>query len=283
MKSQLARDVNANLLQAYESFDAMDVWGLLRTEKAPLSLAHISERLGITIAAVQAALELLEAASLVRKLRAGNGRRTITYASMKDSIDVELPNGPDHEATVQKWTEAGLRHQEAILARMLPYRERSPDGDRFWAFAAYFKATDADFAELLRRMVAVTTFFREILDRQNKPLPEGERMSRHHAVFLRVAPVVGPVREGPLVKMRTDTVVRTIRSGRKVAPSSLAKRERQIASMLQRGLSRAEVAKRLGISVDTVSSHCKSIFKKLGIKRATELSVFSFETNAEGG
>lgn len=282
MKSHPANQFDSSLLRAYESFEAMDVWGVLRAAKGPLSPAQLSEHLGMKFQAVEAALDLLESASLVRKLRAGGGRRTITYASVKDSIDVELPKGPDSEAAIQRWTEAGLRHQEAILARMLPYRERNPDGDRFWAFAAYFKASEADFAELLRRMVAVTTFFGEIVRRQDKPAPEGEQMSRSHAVFLRVAPVGGPVREGPLVKMRTDTVVRTIRSGRKVAPTSLAKREREIAMMIQRGLSRAEVAKRLGISVETVSSHCKKLFKKLGIRRATELSAFSFEAKAEG-
>jgi DNA-binding CsgD family transcriptional regulator len=283
MKSDHCEDASAGLLRAYESFDAMDAWGVLRVAKEPLSPAQLSARLGIALPAVHAALELLEAASLVKKLPAGSGRRTITYASVKDAIDLELPKGPDHEAAIARWTEAGLRHQEAILARMSPYRDRVPNGDHFWAFAAYFRASKADFEELLRRMVAVTSLFREIIDRQDKPVPDGEELSRPHAVFLRVAPVRGEVREGPVVKMQSESVAQAIRSGRKSLPPSLAKREREIAAMLQRGLSRAEVAKRLGISVETVSSHCKKLFKKLGIKRATELSAFSFATKTGGG
>ncbi|MEY3143922.1 MAG: Bacterial regulatory protein luxR family [Planctomycetota bacterium] len=278
MKPSLAVESNASLLRAYESFDAMDAWGVLRTSSTPLTPAQLADRLGIALTAVQTALDLLEAAALVKKLRAGGGRRAITYASAKEAIDVELPGGPDTDATIARWTEAGLRHQEAILARMLPYRDRLPGGDRYWAFAAQFKATKSDFEELLRRMVAVTTFFRELVERTDKPAPEGEQLSRPHAVFLRVAPLRGAIREGPVVKIQTDSVAQSIRSGRAAAPASLARREREIALLLQRGLSRAQVSKRLGISVETVSSHCKNLFRKLGIKRATELSRFSLET-----
>jgi DNA-binding CsgD family transcriptional regulator/DNA-binding transcriptional ArsR family regulator len=281
MYSKLAEESNESLLRAYESFDAMDAWGVLRTSSAPCTLAQLAERLDITVPATQRALDLLEAAGLAKKLRAGSGRRTTTYASAKDAIDVELPKEPGIDAVVQKWTEAGLRHQEAILARMLPYRERIEGGDRYWAFAAQFRATKSDFEELLRRMVAVTTFFGEIVARMNEPAPEGEEMSRAHAVFLRVAPLRGAIREGPVVKIHTESVAQAIRSGRKVLPATLSPREREIGAMLHRGLRRAEVAKRLGISVETVASYCKSLFKKLGIKRATELSHFTLSSKAQ--
>ena len=281
MKSDLPEELNAVQLRAYESFDAMDAWGLLRRLAEPLSAAEVAERLGIELQAAQAALDLAESARLVRKLRAGGGRHGITYASETEELEVVLPGGPAAEvrARIDGWMMAAARHQESILQRMVPVNKRNPEGDRFFTYATEFKATKSDIEELFRRMIQLNRFMDEILDRMDKPLPEGEELCEAHAYFMRIAPIRGALKDAPLHSQDARQIVR---AGRQAAPRSLGRREREIAAMLQRGLSRGETAKRLGISVETVSSHCKNLFRKLGINRATELSRFSFETKPEG-
>jgi ATP/maltotriose-dependent transcriptional regulator MalT len=50
----------------------------------------------------------------------------------------------------------------------------------------------------------------------------------------------------------------------------LSDRERDVLRLLAEGASYAEVARRLGISMHTVTSHIKNCYRKLGVRRATD-------------
>lgn len=288
MKSGAIDDLNTRQLRAYESFEAMDAWGLLRGSKEPCSAMQVAERLGLSLQVAQAALDVAEAAELVQKLPAGKGRRSITYQSVTDELVVELADGSTDEGrtAIDAWMMMGARHQEAILHRMVPVNRRAPKGDRFMTYATELRASKEDSDELLRRVVAVNRFVDEILDRMQDPAYASDGVYGPHAYFMRIAPIRGEIREAPLIKIHSRGARELVRGGRHDAPRTLTRREREIAVLLQRGLSRAEVAARLRVSVDTVSSHCKQLFKKLGVKRATELGRFSFESRdgaAQGG
>ena len=58
------------------------------------------------------------------------------------------------------------------------------------------------------------------------------------------------------------------------APSadSLTQREREVALLVADGLRSREVAERLGIASQTVKSHLKTIFDKLGVRNRVELA-----------
>ena len=224
----------------------------------------------------------------MQKLPAGKGRRAITYRCAKEQMDVELPEGTADEVRLctDAWLAAGMRHQEAILRRMLPVNRRDPQHDRYYNFATEFRTSKAGFDELMRRVISAIRFLDEILERMKDPAYPADRAFGAHALFLKVAPIRGAMKVGPIVKIHTSSARAIARAGRDDAPKSLTRREREIALLLQRGLSRAQVAERLSVSLDTVSSHCKQLFKKLGVKRATELGRFSFETGggaASGG
>jgi DNA-binding NarL/FixJ family response regulator len=59
------------------------------------------------------------------------------------------------------------------------------------------------------------------------------------------------------------------------ADGALTLRERQILSLIARGLRNGEVARQLGISATTVASHIKSIYRKLGISSRAEASWYA--------
>ncbi len=60
--------------------------------------------------------------------------------------------------------------------------------------------------------------------------------------------------------------------------AELSARETQVAELLAWGAAKKEVADRLNISTRTVENQARSIYGKLGIQKATELSVWWFCT-----
>ncbi len=50
----------------------------------------------------------------------------------------------------------------------------------------------------------------------------------------------------------------------------LTARERDVLVLLAKGCSYAEIARRLGISLHTVTTHIKNCYRKLGVRRATD-------------
>ena len=59
----------------------------------------------------------------------------------------------------------------------------------------------------------------------------------------------------------------------------LTKRETEIAELVAWGASKCEIAARCYISERTVENHCRNIFEKVGVTKATELSAWWFCTS----
>lgn len=59
----------------------------------------------------------------------------------------------------------------------------------------------------------------------------------------------------------------------------LTKREAEIAELIAWGASKGEIAARCFISERTVENHCRNIFAKAGVTKATELSAWWFCTS----
>lgn len=59
----------------------------------------------------------------------------------------------------------------------------------------------------------------------------------------------------------------------------LTKREAEIAELVAWGASKCEIAARCYISERTVENHCRNIFEKVGVTKATELSAWWFCTS----
>lgn len=67
------------------------------------------------------------------------------------------------------------------------------------------------------------------------------------------------------------------RSGQKARVSALTDREREVLTLIGRGLSNAEIAEELSISEVTVKSHIGHIFTKLDLRDRAAAIVFAFD------
>jgi len=55
--------------------------------------------------------------------------------------------------------------------------------------------------------------------------------------------------------------------------NELAPRQREIAGLVAAGLTEAEIGRRLGITRNTVKNHKTTVYRKLGVRNAVELTL----------
>jgi DNA-binding NarL/FixJ family response regulator len=75
----------------------------------------------------------------------------------------------------------------------------------------------------------------------------------------------------PLVEMAYVSALRGAASINALLPSTLTRRQRQVARMLASGATNVEVARALNISGDTAKSHARAVLGKLGVRSRREL------------
>ena len=66
-------------------------------------------------------------------------------------------------------------------------------------------------------------------------------------------------------------------------PVTLTRREKEIATLLARGLTNRQIASELSISVYTVATHVRRILKKLGLSSRAQVAAWIAETSADQG
>ena len=86
--------------------------------------------------------------------------------------------------------------------------------------------------------------------------------------------------EAPISRSMTGKLLRQLaRAGRPVAPPAspevLSPREREVLLLLAEGLPNAEIAEELGVAVNTVRNHVRSILVKLGLRNRVQAAVYA--------
>jgi DNA-binding NarL/FixJ family response regulator len=71
--------------------------------------------------------------------------------------------------------------------------------------------------------------------------------------------------------------------GQTVGASALTARESDVLGELQRGRSNAQIASDLHISVETVRTHARAIYRKLGVSSRRELATYAEKLAADTG
>ena len=64
-------------------------------------------------------------------------------------------------------------------------------------------------------------------------------------------------------------------AGNAVGPELLTAREAEVMELLQAGRSNGEIAQALQVSVETVRTHARHVYRKLGVRTRRELRALS--------
>jgi len=256
--------------------DTMQTWECLRQLGGRVALAPLAAAMDRGVDAVGRALDRLESAGLVRKQRAQRAQRVPTFEVTSSRISVHLDSGrPETAATLARLAEASRETHGDLAARTKPAQDAGGADVVFGE--AHAVRLDRDEAHELRRRLASVSDFLALRAQRQRGGGDGSIGDSNYMVSMHLAPLAERVLPSPVISVHTARIElarpRVVRMG----DARLSDRELEVARELRDGRTRNEIATKLRVSPHTVHAHCKRIFKKLGIDRASGLHAFPLE------
>jgi DNA-binding CsgD family transcriptional regulator/DNA-binding MarR family transcriptional regulator len=267
------------VLELFAEPRTLRTWEFIRISKSAATISDLVAAIGTERAEVHRQVDSLVAQGLLRVLRARKPRREFGYRATCDQIIVSFD---DHdEEVVARLIATG----DAVDRDYIDCVERHADpefhsqaGFRF-RMSGMYQLSQEELAELRRRVLAVVSFL-------NMPKKGGQKSKLgstgadepqgcNQAISITLDPLVGGLIPSP-------TIITSPRSkldqwdGSKADAAGLpglTPREREVALALADGLSRAQVADRLQLSVHTISTFARRAYRKLGVTSQAELTA----------
>lgn len=264
---------DARPLAAIGTPERCGVFEVLRCFRRPATLAELGTATGIAAARLPAILDELVQAEFVRSLPARAGRRQPSYEVTCQQFVIVFDTASRAEA------HAVRRHMDAVtadLAESIAAARGASVADATGAVShesrGKFQLRPDQFQELRRRLHAVDEFINQIAADGTVGDPVAPLLC-DHVIEVKVTPLPTPLLPMPWIlaadRQRAPTLAKA--ASESTAPT-LSQREQEIAIALAHGASRPEIARRLGISPNTVATTSKRIYSKLGVKNRAELA-----------
>lgn len=284
MDSTLILDAeNDGVIEILSNASLMRTWEFVRGTGGVCTIAELTEATDLDRTIVQEQADALVIHGLLQKVRARKPRRVPGYRATCERIILTFDE--DDPEVVARMFEVG-RSVDADHARSVE-KHADPDfqstaGFRFQSFAALHLSPD-ELAELRRRVMSVVTFMQaarpsvDRMDSEGDP-EESETLTPRYcnqSINIRLDPLVGKLLPSPsiITSPRSRVDLWDDSTADAAGLPSLAPRERQVALALADGLTRAKVADRLGLSVHTVSTLARRLYRKLGVSSQAELTA----------
>jgi DNA-binding CsgD family transcriptional regulator len=259
------------LLDALCDLEAMGVWELLRTSRSGRPAEEVAGLANISLTRTRLILEQLITLSLVESRPAGRGRRLTTYRVTVPELRVSH-DGMAPELIgklLARWSESRAEYFNRALKDGI-----SPDGPAASGFcgSGVERLTAEETARLKSLIHQIGVLLRTAARRDPPPgspidPKSGEAL---YAVLIRMQKLQSMPLPSPPISF-TPGFAGTKDGVKRIDRSTLAPRERQVAEALAGGMGRPEIAKQLQLSVHTVTTMSKRVYKKLGIRNRAEL------------
>ena len=249
------------------------VFEQLRRTRRPMTLADVAASTGLDAAVVQRHLDHLEEHGIVERLPTSSRRPRAAYRVVQRDAVIRYAH-PEHRARVKELISQHLAHVQRVVQSN--GKDPSDDGHAQWfgCYCSVLALTESEAAELGRRLEAVIGYLQQVSMRT--PARDEIAPLANHAVTIRSGPLEPRVLPLPTVRFLPDGAPAPKVPGSGDAGwnrSVLSAREQQVGAAYLRGLTRAQVAKELGLSENSVATFTKRLYRKLGISRRGSLAA----------
>lgn len=250
----------------------MSTWEMLRRFGRATAPAELAKACGLPVDTVKDILGTLVGFGLAAPAPVRKGGRRAGFRAIGERITLEIdPSHPADAALLASLSRSFEVESRERIERSLENARKGLDGHGRNHAYAYLALTADEAKELLSLFAPVDAFVARIANRPAAPDgPAPMRCNYHLAIH--VAPMEDLMlpRARILLAKRGMTAPMQARDAREPT-RRLSDREREVASMLAAGLTGPEVAARLGIKASSVSTLTMRIYRKLGIRRRSQL------------
>jgi DNA-binding CsgD family transcriptional regulator len=257
---------------------ALSVWEAARRSSRPATAAALASAVGQTLAAVQSSIDRLEGAGLVSRIPARRMHRATRYVATRERLVLTLPleAQPSQSRLAADWERWRDTHREPIVANDASEPPESTGSMRYW-FCGMADLAEGDAIEVARRIRALVDFLHLVADRRRAQEDSGNGSPRKpHAISVRLDPVAPDAPPFPVIESVAGSVdgwnrhvLRPVGTNAKLSAS-----ERRVADAMVQGMSRPDIARTLGVSINTVGTLARRMFRKLGVRSRAELVGF---------
>lgn len=223
--------------------------------------------------AVLRSLDALVAAGFLDRKPIQAHRREPAFRAVADAIVVGFdPQSAEEVAAVEEIHRTMVEHARARADAARCAHPVGSGGLRFHAYVP-MQLSPAQLEELRRIMQLLHRFLETVGSGKtiSDPIEPQEcnyqlmlELGRAGPGVLPMAPIAfAPLHESPMIETRI----------RRFRLDQLSPRERTVAVAMVDGRSRPEIAKELGVSINTVASIGKRVYAKLGVRRRAQLAI----------
>lgn len=260
-------------MDALFDIEAMAVWEWLRLARSGRSAEEVAGLANLSLTRTRLILEQLITVKLVESRPAGRGRRLTTYRVTTPELRISHEGMPPEwvGTMLAKWSESRVEYFNHALRDGIHPDSPAPSGFGGSGVVCLTEEERGRLKALIHQVgVLMRTAARRTPLHPQSPSSDAAADLNLYALLIRMQKLHTMPLPSPIISFApgfagsTDGVKRIDRS-------RLAPRERAVADALAGGMSRPEIAKQLGLSVHTIATMSKRVYKKLGIRNRAEL------------
>jgi DNA-binding CsgD family transcriptional regulator len=272
---------NPALRAALRDLKLLGHWEHLRRTRRVMTTAEFATACGIDLSAAQSGLDLLVESGLVVTLRATKSRKGIAYRAVANEVLISYSlDSQEQKEAAHAYMCIFSDESRAILDRHIPLVRQSGERRPYFHGFGSVMLTDEEYAHIQRLL---STAFESLIaadiraEERACGIYSGEIAAdseRPYHLALELRPLAYPEPPTPALCFWDErSVPQEIGRDENSPRNQLSKREFEIATLLASGESRPEIAKALGLSMNTIATVCKRIHAKLGIHSRAELTA----------
>ena len=268
------------VLELMRDSDACRTWEFIRGMGRTTTIEEISAATGLKTKTLHEHVDLLLQHELIKMVRARKPRKSIGYRSLVDQLVISFDE--QDESVTQEliaFSEETRKEYDANVKQYADHNFHPKVGFRFH-LRETVHLTEDEFTELKRRMLSVVSFLTMPRKRKMQTNDDAggvkiENRFCNQAIKIELTPLTGDLLPKASLIMSPRSQLwqwdnKKIHSG---GMSTLSPREREVVTALADGLSRAQIADRMEVSVNTVSTLTRRAYKKIGVTSQAQLAA----------